>query len=365
MEEIMSEYAILRIQKRDNRQARAMAHHALREGREVAHADPARAHLNRILVGPRTTDQVMARLKSMLPAKYRKDAVTAVDVLVSGSPEAMAKMTKSQQLEYLKTSLGWVADRFGGQQNIAQAVVHFDEDTPHLQALIVPMIDGKLLANKVIGGPAGLRLMQTAFAADVGQQFGLVRGIERKPGEPAVLYQSVRRWRAAIAAAGSLAKIPDLVEVPPAKPKPPEPTLGFFEGLSGTARAEAQKKHKRDVAAWTEYMTTRQAAMAANSARGKLIGQLAEIGVAVYGKNAGAVGTRIAKAEAAKRELGKAERKLATVVDQVQKMGTEVEQLDQAIEARRQVLNLPQLEQYRAELLEEIKDLERQRDDYR
>lgn len=363
----MSQYAILRIEKRSNRQARAMAHHALRQGRPVGHADPDRAHLNRILVGGKTTDQVMFALKSMLPAKYRKDAVTAVDVLVSGSPEAMAKMTKAQQLDYLKKSLGWVADRFGGQQNIAQAVVHYDEDTPHLQALIVPMIGGRLLANKVIGGPAGLRVMQTDFAAEVGQQFGLVRGVERKPGEPKMVYPTVRRWRAAIAAAGSIDKIPALVTVPVAKPKPEAPTPGFLDslGFNAGARAEAARKHKRELADWTAYMTQRQAAMQTNSDRNKLVAQLAEIGVAVYGKNAGAVGTRIAKSEEAKRELESAQRKLAKVVDRTQKMGSLVEQLDQAIAARRQVLELPQLEQYRASLVDEISDLERQRGDYR
>lgn len=38
---------------------------------------------------------------------------------------------------------------------------------------------GKLNARELIGGPAGLRQMQTDFARDVGEKFGLERGLER------------------------------------------------------------------------------------------------------------------------------------------------------------------------------------------
>ena len=85
-------------------------------------------------------------------------------------------MTRKQQDAYFKRALGWISDRFGGRSNLISAVIHRDETTPHMQVLLVPLVDGKLNAKRLVGNRGDMQQMQTDFAEMVGAPHGLRRG---------------------------------------------------------------------------------------------------------------------------------------------------------------------------------------------
>ena len=59
------------------------------------------------------------------------------------------------------------------------AVVHYDETTPHMHILSVPLTqDGRLSAREIVGNRANLSRMQTEFFEQVGKSYKLERGIQ-------------------------------------------------------------------------------------------------------------------------------------------------------------------------------------------
>lgn len=59
------------------------------------------------------------------------------------------------------------------------ALIHYDETTPHLHILSVPLTqDGRLSAREIVGNRANLSRMQTEFFEQVGKEYGLERGIQ-------------------------------------------------------------------------------------------------------------------------------------------------------------------------------------------
>ena len=63
--------------------------------------------------------------------------------------------------------------------HVVSAVIHYDETTPHLHILSVPLTqDGRLSAREIIGNRANLSRMQTEFFEQVGKEHGLERGIQ-------------------------------------------------------------------------------------------------------------------------------------------------------------------------------------------
>lgn len=176
-----------------------MARHALRDGGpDVRSADRERAQLNRILVGPSRSADAIKALREALPEKRRKNAVEAIELLITASPEAMHAKSEAAQDAYFRDALTWIGDRFGGGANIRLAVVLRDQTTPHMRVLLTPLLDGKLNGSRLVGGPAQMRQMQTDYAVQVGAKHGLERGIAVQPGEA-----KPRRWYPAIAAAGT------------------------------------------------------------------------------------------------------------------------------------------------------------------
>lgn len=341
-------FAILRLRKRPLAAATAMAGHALRHGRAVRNADPEKAAANLRLIGQGTTAEVMAELRAALPEKRRKDAVCCIELLITASPETLRGWKADRQDAYFKAATRWLGDRFGGLANVKLAVIHRDETTPHLQILLVPLKDGKLQANKMLGGPAGLRQLQTDFAKGVGERFGLQRGIERKPGEERPAYQSISRWYAAIAAVGNVSRIPPVRPVPPIEPAGEPP--GRFSTAS--RRAEYDQAEKMRLKALQE----RQEAIEANKARTRLVEQLAEVGITVFGKQARSVGERIAKANLADQTLARIRAEGSELLEQKAR-------LEADIAARRQVLELGVLEQQREALVREVIALQKERQD--
>ena len=120
----------------------------------------------------------LERLNSILPEKRRKNAVLAVEYLITASPEDMHSKTLEQQMAYFHDSIEWLKAKHG-EQNIVNIGIHFDETTPHLYAYVVPIDQrGKLNCRAFLGGAKALSDMQSDFAERVGKKHGLERGIK-------------------------------------------------------------------------------------------------------------------------------------------------------------------------------------------
>ena len=175
----MSRYAILRTQKLKATGAvwRSLKH-AFRE-QPTPNADPAKAAQNAHL-GANSAAEAMQRVRDRLPEKRRKDAVLAIEYLITASPEAMQELGGQGRDAYFNDALKWLRERHGGA-NVVYAGIHRDESTPHMYAYVVPLDEstGRLNARKWLGGHASvLSEMQTDFAEKVGARHGLERGIK-------------------------------------------------------------------------------------------------------------------------------------------------------------------------------------------
>ncbi|EBF0417634.1 plasmid recombination protein, partial [Salmonella enterica subsp. enterica serovar Anatum] len=129
--------------------------------------------------GAQSAAEAQAAIKAKLPEKRRKDAVLAIEYLITASPEAMHSKSREEQDAYFADSLEWLKERHGAE-NVVYAGIHRDEKTPHMYAYVVPIDpdSGRLNAKRWLGGSKALNQMQTEFAEKVGAQHGLDRGIE-------------------------------------------------------------------------------------------------------------------------------------------------------------------------------------------
>jgi len=142
---------------------------------KTPNADPERQDKNVHLVGG-SVDKVMGDLRSKLPEKRRKDAVLAIEYVMTARHEWWNTITPEEHQDFFKQSMNWLADKYG-KDNIIEATIHYDELTPHLTALVVPLKDEKLNAFHYIGSRQKLRDDQTSYAKCV-SHLGLERGIE-------------------------------------------------------------------------------------------------------------------------------------------------------------------------------------------
>ena len=169
----------------------ASMQHCYRE-RETRNADPKRTPDNQHLVA-KNTDEAMGKLRALLPEKRRKDAVLAVEYVMSASPEWFATATPEQEKALFQQSLQWLADKYGADR-IITASIHRDETTPHLSAYVVPLTqDKRLSAKEFIGSRDKMRADQTSYAACVAN-LGLERGIEGSMAN----HQRIQQYYAAI-----------------------------------------------------------------------------------------------------------------------------------------------------------------------
>ena len=174
----MNKYAILRTEKlKSVASVWRSLKHAFRE-QPTENADPERAASNAHL-GASSAREAMEKVRARLPEKRRKDAVLAIEYLITASPEAMAKMAPQERTAYFNDALKWLKQRHGGA-NVVYSGVHRDEKTQHMYAYVVPLDEstGRLNARRWLGGAKALSEMQTDFAANVGARHGLDRGIE-------------------------------------------------------------------------------------------------------------------------------------------------------------------------------------------
>jgi hypothetical protein len=187
----MANFAILRTDKlKDMSTVRRSLKHAFRT-QHTPNSDPARSGENMHLMA-KSVDEAIHRINARLPVKRRKDAVLAIEYLVTASPEAMKGKSVAEQNAYFNDAIRWLAERHGAA-NIAYVGVHRDETTPHMYAYVVPIDPaGRLNCRHFLGGAKALTEMQTSFASAVGQKHGLLRGLEGSRAK----HTSIQKWYA-------------------------------------------------------------------------------------------------------------------------------------------------------------------------
>lgn len=108
-------------------------------------------------------------------AKARSNSIMALDTIYTASPEFFQERTNAENDKFFQDCLKFHNEHFG---HIISAVVHYDETTPHLHIISVPLTkDGRLSARDVIGNKAKMSKTQDQFFEQVGRGYGLGRGI--------------------------------------------------------------------------------------------------------------------------------------------------------------------------------------------
>lgn len=108
-------------------------------------------------------------------AKTRSNSVVALDAVYTASGDFFKGKSNEENDQFFRDCLEFHQRKFG---HVISAVIHYDETTPHLHILSVPLTqDGRLSAREIIGNRANLSRMQTEFFEQVGKEHGLERGI--------------------------------------------------------------------------------------------------------------------------------------------------------------------------------------------
>lgn len=173
----MSNYAIMRMEKLKSRVSLvgALRHNT----REVMpkNADPTLQNENQ---SSTTVQEALAKYTELIPEKVRKNAVHAVEVVLTASPEWFEKATEDDCNKFIQSSREWLYDVFGRENQILLSL-HNDEKTKHIHGIFIPLVDGKLNAKKMIGGTKyRMRELQNEFYEKVGKPLGMDRGVERE-----------------------------------------------------------------------------------------------------------------------------------------------------------------------------------------
>jgi hypothetical protein len=219
----MANFAILRVAKLGNKgKVGAAGGHSYRE-REVPNADPKRTPLNVVLTGARSTAELHKAVKARIDLATHKttDAVQCIEYVITGSPEAEVFKSPEETMAYFHDSLAFFR-KMHGTDNVVSAVVHWDEETPHMHLYAVPIDvrggkvrnysvgDGRdpdgtprrktiqktvgqqtwLSAAAFVGGAKKLTQLQTDFAEAIGPKYKLERGIEGSRET----HQTVKSW---------------------------------------------------------------------------------------------------------------------------------------------------------------------------
>lgn len=155
---------------------------------DVPNADPELARYNSQPIGSADLWGDVRQRIEQSGVKVRKNAVLAVEHLLTASPEVFGYNVRETEgkkklygntqawKEFEQASLKWLEKRYG-RENVVNFTVHMDESTPHIHAVVVPILDNKLNCRAYLGGREKMSEMQTSFAQAV-EHIGLQRGIE-------------------------------------------------------------------------------------------------------------------------------------------------------------------------------------------
>ena len=189
-------YCILRFDKLKTSSALSAKYRHNYRQEEVPNADRTKQGLNRELVPLKYSNYVaavndrIASSPSYLARKPRRDAVRALELMLTfnGSAEA----GRFNQRAWEQKNVEWIEKEFG-KENVVSVMCHYDESTPHIHAMVVPMVNDRLSAKTLIGSPAKCSAMQTRYAKAM-SEFGLERGLEHTRAK----HEDIQKFYAAL-----------------------------------------------------------------------------------------------------------------------------------------------------------------------
>ena len=120
--------------------------------------------------------------------KPRKNAVLGLEFVFAYTPGCVPdKNIKAWSM----ASTQFLIETFG-VENVVSVTLHRDERNPHIHAVVIPMIDGKLNCKHYINGPASCRELQDRYYAAVKDYGDLQRGINSKVTKR--IFESSKKW---------------------------------------------------------------------------------------------------------------------------------------------------------------------------
>jgi len=137
-------YAVLHLEKAKGADSGMSAH--IERTIQPKNTDPTRTRLNRELIrfpdGVRNrTEAIQHRLNTAgLKRKIGKNQVQAIRIVLTGTHANMEQIEQTGRLdEWCKDNIDWLRKTYSAD-NVVSAVLHMDEETPHIHATIVPIV---------------------------------------------------------------------------------------------------------------------------------------------------------------------------------------------------------------------------------
>ena len=146
---------------------------------ESANVNKRFSHLNRVVIGSeQICDDIRKHLEHHSITKLRKNGVLMIEFVLSVSPsffkqaDGTYRPDANERLKaWTRASRDWLLKEFG--TNCLSAILHLDEQTPHLHAICVPVsrslnkkgeVVHRLNARGILGGRDKLSRLQDSYA---------------------------------------------------------------------------------------------------------------------------------------------------------------------------------------------------------
>lgn len=176
----MSKLYILKLEKISN--ITNLAKRAIHNFRQVPgaapNADINKRHLNVTLVNDGVEDysqlwkdrQYEVNLTEGGKCKPRWDSVYAYEIVLGYSHGALPD---NMIREWADANVKWLGEAFGGEKNVLSAVLHMDETTPHIHAIVIPINEkNHLCAKDFTGGKRKMFKLRDSYTVAM-EKFGL------------------------------------------------------------------------------------------------------------------------------------------------------------------------------------------------
>ena len=200
----MPNYCIMRVEKRKRAALYGLQIEANRtaadheKGRDFAASDICweLTDFNMFLVKSENWGKAVTAALKDAEVQERKNSVVVLDGFYGASPEWFKDKNLGEIVAYFKDCLAFHEQNYG---QVINAVIHFDEATPHLTCQSLPLIqdeDGRtrLSARDIMGGRTDYRRRQDEFFEQVGKPRGMDRGEIHDP-EQTREYLSVQAFK--------------------------------------------------------------------------------------------------------------------------------------------------------------------------